>query len=132
MTKLEKAREFFSNDRYATVQTAIEILEVDDRYAKCALRINDNHKNALGNVMGGVSFTLADFVFAVATNFEAPYPTVTASSHISYLGAPKGDTLIGESKLIKDGQRVCVYQVSINDNLGNAVALVCINGVHLN
>lgn len=132
MTKLEKAREFFSNDKYATVQTGIEILEIDKGYAKCTLKINENHKNALGNVMGGVAFTLADFVFAVATNFEAPFPTVTASSHISYLGAPKGDTLIGESKLIKDGQRVCVYQISINDNLGNAVALVCINGVHLN
>lgn len=132
MTDLERAREFFSNDRYATVSTGIVIDEVEKNYAKCSLKIGNNHKNALGNVMGGVSFTLADFVFAVATNFDATFPTVTTVSQISYFAVPKGDTLIGTSKMLKDGKRTCFYEIEITDNLGTLVAKVSINGCHIN
>ena len=106
MTKLEKAREFFSKDKYATEATGIVIEEVSERYAKCSLKLSDIHKNAVGHVMGGVMFTLADFVFAVATNFEQGI-TVSVVAQISNLSSPKGDTLYGESKLIKDGKRNC-------------------------
>jgi acyl-CoA thioesterase len=80
--------------------------------------------------MGGAIFTLADFVFAVATNFKQRL-TVTAVSQISYLGTAKGDVLIGESKLLKDGKRNCFYEIAIKDNLDNLVAVVSTSGVHL-
>ena len=68
---LEKVREFFKNDRYAT-ETGAVIDEIGDHYAKVSLTINDHHKNAMGGVMGGVYFTLADFAFAVASNWQEP------------------------------------------------------------
>ena len=86
--------------------------------------------NAVGHVMGGVIFTLADFVFAVATNYNKP-TTVTAVSQISYFDSPKGDILYGESKLLKDGRRNCFYEISITDNLGTNVAMVTTSGVHI-
>lgn len=128
---VEEARAFFIKDRYAMVTTGIEIEEVGEHYAKCSLKIDDRHKNAVGQVMGGVAYTLADFVFAVATNVSAETPTVTTVSQISYLGVAKGDTLIGESQLLKDGRRNCFYQINITDNLGNAVAVVNTSGAHL-
>ncbi len=131
MTDLEKAKEFFKNDHYATDATGIIIDEVDKNYAKCSMKITDIHKNALGQVMGGVAFTLADFVFAIATNFNSEFPTVTTVSQISYLSAPKGDALIGESRLIKDGKRNCFYEISIKDNIGTDVAIVNVTGTHL-
>ena len=131
MTDLERAREFFKHDRYATDATGIVIDEVSKNYAKCSLKITDIHKNALGHVMGGVAFTLADFVFAIATNFDSENPTVTTVSQISYLSAPKGDVLFGESRLVKDGKRNCFYEIVITDNLGTNVALVNVNGTHL-
>lgn len=131
MTDLERAREFFKHDRYATDATGIEIDEVGKNYAKCSMKITDIHKNALGHVMGGVAFTLADFVFAIATNFDAEYPTVTTVSQISYLAVPKGDTLYGESRLIKDGKRNCFYEILITDNLGISVAVVNVTGTHI-
>ena len=131
VTELEKAIAFFHNDRYATEATGIEIENVGEHYAKCSVKITDKHKNALGKVMGGVAFTLADFVFAIATNFNAETPTVTTVSQISYLSAPKGDVLIGESKLIKDGRRNCFYEILISDNEGTLVAVVNITGTHL-
>lgn len=128
---VEEARAFFIKDRYAMVTTGIEIEDVGEHYAKCSLKIDDRHKNAVGQVMGGVAYTLADFVFAVATNVSDETPTVTTVSQISYLGVAKGDTLIGESRMLKDGRRNCFYQIDITDNLGNAVAVVSTSGVHL-
>ncbi len=130
MRRLEEVREFFIKDRYAMVTTGIEIEAVDGGYAKCSMKIDERHVNATGHVMGGAIYTLADFVFAVATNYD-DVVTVTTVSQISYLGTPKGDTLYGESRLLKDGRRNCFYEISITDNLGNAVAVASTSGVHL-
>lgn len=130
MTDLEKAREFFKNDKYATEATGIEIDAVGERYAKCSLKLTARHKNAIGHVMGGVMFTLADFVFAIATNFNQDI-TVSVVSQISHLSSPKGDILYGESRLIKDGKNTCFYEIDITDNLGTNVAIVSISGSHL-
>ncbi len=130
MTDLEEARAIFIKDTFAMVTTGIEIDEVGDKYAKCSLRLDERHRNATGQVMGGAIFTLADFVFAVASNFKQSV-TVTTVSQISYLGPVKGDILYGESKLIKDGKRNCFYQIMVTDDLGTEVATVAVNGVHL-
>lgn len=130
MNELEQAREIFKKDRFAMVTTGIEIVAVDTGYAKCSLTIDDRHVNATGHVMGGAIFTLADFVFAVATNFKQK-TTVTTVSQISYLGTPKGNILYGESKMLKDGRRNCFYEIIIWDNSDNMVAVVSMSGVHL-
>ncbi len=132
MSDLERAREFFAKDRYATEATGIIIEQVGECYAKCSLRLDSRHRNAVGSVMGGVMFTLADFVFAVATNFERPSITVTLVSQISYLNAVKGEVLYGESRLIKDGKTNCFYEIDITDDLGTAVATVSVTGAHIN
>jgi acyl-CoA thioesterase len=131
MTDLERAREFFAADRYATEATGIEIIAVDKSYAKCKLVTGGIHQNAVGHVMGGVFFTLADFVFAVATNFDAPSPTVTVSSSISYLTVAKGNVLYGESRVLRDGKRNCFYQIDITDENGTLIAVVTTTGAHL-
>ncbi len=130
MDKIKKAKEIFIKDRYAMVTTGIDIVAVDERYAKCSLKLDERHLNATGHVMGGAIFTLADFVFAVATNFEQP-PTVTTVSQISYMGSPKGKVLYGESRLLKDGKRACYYEIDITDDLGNPVAMVSTSGMHI-
>lgn len=130
MPTLEQAKAFFANDRYATEATGIVIEEARQGYARCRLDLDARHRNAVGGVMGGVMFTMADFVFAISTNFEVP-STVTTVANISFLSAAKGDTLYGESRLIKDGRSTCVYEVSITDNTGTTVALVTMHGMHL-
>lgn len=131
MTDLERAKEFFAADRYATEATGIEIIAVGEHWAKCELKLDGRHKNAVGHVMGGVMFTMADFVFAVATNFDAPSPTVTVTSNIAYLASPRGNILYGEAKLLKDGKRNCFYEITITDDTGLTVAIVTTNGAHL-
>lgn len=131
MTDLEEAKEFFIKDRYAMVTTGIDIEEVSERYARCSLKLDDRHKNATGHVMGGAIYTIADFTFAVATNFRQPV-TVTVVSNISYMGVPKGDILYAESKLLKDGKRNCFYEIEVTDNQGTLVATASMSGTHLN
>ena len=127
---LEKAREFFGGDLYATKATGIIIEGIGEHYAKCSFEINENHRNAYGGVMGGSIFTLADFTFAVSSNFNQPL-TVSTTSQISFLGMAKGKKLIAESSLIKDGKTTCLYAINITDELGTKIAYVTINGMKL-
>ena len=131
MTELESVKAFFEGDVYATSATGIEITEIGGKWAKCTLPLDSRHRNAAGQVMGGVMFTLADFTFAVATNRNPDAVTVTTNANISFLGTVKGDTLVAESRLIKDGKRSCFYEIEIKDNLENLVATVSIVGTHL-
>ena len=65
-----EAEKIFSNDRFATEQTDIKITKITADTVQCKILIQDKHKNAMGGVMGGVFFTLADFVFAICYKFS--------------------------------------------------------------
>ena len=130
MTELENVRNFFSKDLYATDTTGIVIEEVGEKYAKCSLKLDKKHLNAVGHAMGGVMFTLADFTFAVSTNRNGQ-TTVTTSSTINFLSSPKGSILYGESKILKDGKTTCFYEINITDNLGNLIAVINTTGNHI-
>ena len=131
MTDLEEARTFFANDKYATEATGIIIEAVGEHYAKCSLKVDDRHKNAVGHVMGGVVYTMADLTFAISTNFRAERPTVTNVAQVSYLNSPEGGTLFSESRLIKDGRKICFYEIRIWDSTGKDIAIISMNGYHL-
>ena len=127
MSYLEEAREYFGKDLYASKQTGIVIEAAEPGYAKCSLKIEDRHKNALGHVMGGVFFTMADYAFAIASNFKQP-PTVTQTSQIVYLSAVKGSVLYAETEKIKEGRTTCFYKIMITDDTGAQVAYVTTTG----
>lgn len=131
MSDLEEARAFFAKDHYATEVTGIVIEDVGEHYAKCSLKLDGRHLNAVGHVMGGVVYTMADLTFAISTNFRTERPTVTNVAQVSYLNSPEGDTLYSESKLLKDGHRICFYEIRIRDNTGKDIAIVSMNGYHI-
>ncbi len=126
MKTIEEVRDFFKNDRFATENGAV-IEAVSDGYARCVMELCDYHRNALGAVMGGAIFTLADFTFAVASNWNKE-PHVSLTSQITYLGRAKGNKLIAEAKRIKEGRTTCYYLIEITDELGTQVAHVTANG----
>lgn len=128
MKTLEEVREFFAKDRFATENDAV-IDVIGENYARCSMVIADKHKNAMGTVMGGATFTLADFAFAVASNWQK-LGTVAISSNVAFLGVAKGSRLIAEAVMIKNGRSTCYYNVNVDDDLGNKVAAVTITGFH--
>lgn len=126
LQKIDEIRERFSHDRFATVNGAY-IEEVAEGYAKCTMQITEDHKNALGAVMGGAIFTLADFTFAVAANW-LENSVVSLNASITFLGKAKGKILIAEAKKIRSGRTTCYYIVEITDELGSQVAHMTSNG----
>lgn len=128
MNELEKVREQFKNDRFAT-ENGMVIDEIGDHYAKCSVVLDERHRNAMGGVMGGVHFTLADFAFAVASNWKK-MGTVALSTDIAFIGAVKGDKLTAEAELIKNGRSICCYHILVKDNFGNIAADIKTVGFH--
>lgn len=123
---LDEVRERFANDRFATVNGAV-IEAVEEGYARCSMELNETHRNALGAVMGGAIFTLADFAFAVASNWNKE-SRVSLTATISFLGRAKGSKLIAEAHKIREGKKTCYYEVAISDELGSQVAHMTSNG----
>lgn len=118
---------YFSNDRFATEVVGITVESVEEDLVVCRLVLTDEHRNAQGAVMGGVTFTLGDFAFAVFAN-RHEISTVSLSASISYLGVAKGRELIATVAPIKEGRSVKTAEVKIADELGNAVAHMTLNG----
>lgn len=127
MTELEQARARFAADKYATETTGIELEAVGEGFARCGLLLDARHYNAVGSVMGGVLFTLADFAFAVAANHGLP-PTVSLSTQAAFVRAPRGKRLSAEARCVRRGQSTCFYQVEVTDEDGGIVAIVGISG----
>lgn len=127
MKSIEEVREFFNNDRFATVCDNCTIEAIGENYAKCKLTIEDKQLNANNSLMGGAIFTLADFTFAVATNNQTNC-AVTQNASISFLNTAKGNFVTCEARCIKDGRKVCVYELTVTDELGRIIATALFNG----
>ena len=126
---LEDVRRIFEGDRFATENGAV-IEEIGEHSAVCSLIITDSHRNAMGAVMGGTYFMLADFAFAVAANWEN-MGCVSLHSDISFLGTAKGEKLIAKAVCIKDGKSTACYRVDVTDDSGNLTATITTTGYHV-
>ena len=129
MKTLEEVRTIFEGDRLATENGAV-IEEIGDHSATCSLVITDSHRNAMGAVMGGTYFMLADFAIADAANWQK-MGCVSLRSDISFLGVAKGEKLIAKAVCVKDGKTTACYRVDVTDDLGNLTATVTATGYHV-
>ena len=118
---LEEVRQFFSQDKFATDACGASIVRAEKGKAVCECEIKEIHRNAMGGVMGGAIFTLADFALAIASNIgEAP--TVSVSNTIEFLSAAKGENLIATCTTEKSGKSLGFYTVNVTDELDTPVA----------
>ena len=118
---IEEVRELFGNDRFATEACGCRVLEASRGHAVCAFDIAPIHLNAMGNVMGGAIFTLADFALAIACNMGED-PTVAVNNTIEYLNSTKGSTLTATCDADKSGRNLGFYTVEVKDDLDTPVA----------
>jgi len=117
---IEEAREYFSGDRFAT-ENGMRLEERDGEHAVTSLELSSRHRNALGGVMGGAIFTLADFAFAALTN-DREKVAVAQQVSINYLAAAKGNKLVARATYKKDGRNSCVVNVDVTDDTGREIA----------
>ena len=126
---LEEVKKIFEGDRFATENGAV-IEKIGNHSATCSLVITNSHRNAMGAVMGGTYFMLADFAFAVAANWEK-MGCVSLHSDISFLGSAKGNKLTAKAVCVKDGKSTSCYRVDVTDDSGNLAAMVTVTGYHV-
>ena len=117
----DKIKEFFKDDRYASL-SGIEIVDVDKGYSKTKLEIEDKHLNAANVVQGGAIFTLADFVFAGASNSPGTVAGAINVS-ISYLKAANKGSLFAEAKEIAFNPKIASYTVNVTNEAGEMIAV---------
>ena len=127
MDYLERAKREFAGDIYATQTTGIVIEAADRDYARCSLQIEPCHMNASGVVMGGAIFTLADFTFAVAANYET-MNTMSLTSSITYLSAARAGRLTAEASCVRSGKSTCHFIITVTDESGKPVASISTTG----
>lgn len=111
----------FANDRFATQAAGCRVVEGAKGHAVCEMELSPIHRNAMGNVMGGAIFTLADFALAIACNIGES-PTVSVDSNISFFAATKGTRLIATAEADRSGRRLGFYTVTVSDDLGKTIA----------
>ena len=126
---LEDARTYFENERFA-MQNGMQIDELTEDSCTCSMVIEAYHRNALGGVMGGAIFTLADLAFAVSANHDH-HPTVAQNVLINYLNGSRGEVLYAKTTRVKSGRTSSVWQVSVTDDLGEDIALFTGTGFKL-
>ena len=117
---VEEAREYFKKDQFA-YRAGMELTELGDDFAVCAVPIHEGLFNANGGVQGGAIFTLADLAFAALAN-HIHMPTVAQQVSVNFLNAPKGTRLTARAELKKNGRASCVINVSVTDDTGRDVA----------
>ncbi len=129
MRTLEEVRKIFEADRFATENGAV-VEEIGERTATCGLVLTASHRNAMGAVMGGVYFMLADFAFAVAANHEK-MDCVSLHSDISFLSVAKGNKLTAKALCVKDGKTAACYRVELTDEQDRLCAVATVTGCHV-
>ena len=127
---LEEARAIFANDSFATQAAGIRIDSCGLHTARCAMKITSAHLNAMGKVMGGAIYTLADYTFAVAANSEG-LQWVSAQSSVNFLSAAAEGILSAEASCEHEGRNTCLYTIKISDGNNKQIAIVSAVGVRV-
>lgn len=117
----QKARTDALLDRFSTRKCGCRVEDVGPGYAKCSFDITPDHLNGIGLVMGGATFTLADFAMGVAAGVGTD-PSVSVSNTIEFMSPARGRTLIAEARADRQGRAIGFYTVDVTDELGTHVA----------
>ena len=120
---IDQIQAVFAKDRFATEAAGCRVVSGKRGHAVAEMELSDIHRNALGSVMGGAIFTLADFALAICCNIDEE-PTVGLDSTISFLRSTKGTKLTATATCDKPGRHVSFYTILVEDDLGKPIAKV--------
>ncbi len=126
MNDFEQMNTFFEKDGFIKL-IGTEILSVDENKAVVKAKITDSHRNAGGAVQGGMLYALADFAFAVLSNYKHPV-TVTQVGQISYVKAAYADEVVATAVETVRVGHTNVCQITIQDDKGQTVCVCSFNG----
>ncbi|MDR1460975.1 MAG: PaaI family thioesterase [Campylobacteraceae bacterium] len=126
-----KAVDLVKQDKFA-IFLGIKILSVGGGSAKVSLECNEHCLNGIGRIQGGVTYTLADYAFALAVNsaadeMEGIACAVGMSTTATFLRAGKIGTFYAQAKEVSKNKTIGHYDVIVTDE--NNETIVVFNGV---
>lgn len=113
--------QLMQNDRFAKVNN-IELLEIGEGTAKAQMKVTENHLNAVGIIQGGALFTLADFVFAAASNSRGKI-AVTLDANVNFIKAVSSGILTATASEINLRKTIAIYSVEIRNEKDELIAI---------
>ncbi|MBR2330251.1 MAG: hotdog fold thioesterase [Clostridia bacterium] len=122
----QAVRNFFKGDAFVE-DIGIKIADVDEEKTTVVADVLSKHLNGNGCVQGGMLYTLADFAFAVHSNYLHP-ATVTQGGHIYYLRPAFCKRIIATAKETARTGHNSLAEVVITDENGNTLCVCNFNG----
>ena len=118
---MDRVKEFSEKDAFAR-HCGVEMLDIGDGTARGRLAVQPRHLNGVGIVHGAALFTLADAVFAAASNSHG-YVAVAINVNISYLKATEAGVLYASAVENNERGRIGSYTVTITDESEQTIAV---------
>lgn len=100
----------------------VELIEYKEGYAKGKLELKPYLMNSLGIAHGGAIFSLADCIFAIASN-SGEGCALGINVNISYFKAVKEGTLYAEAHEVSRTNKLATYLVHITNEKQEQIAL---------
>ncbi len=118
---MDRVKEFSEMDAFAR-HCGVELIDIGDGTARGRLPIQPHHLNGVGIVHGAALFTLADAVFAAASNSHG-YVAVAININISYLKSTEAGVLFANAVENNERGRIGSYTVTITDESEQTIAV---------
>ncbi|NEX21385.1 PaaI family thioesterase [Thiorhodococcus mannitoliphagus] len=117
----DQIQQFFRNDRFAE-HVGIELLDVGPGRARARLEIEDRHLNAVGVAHGAAIFSLADLVFAVASNSHGSV-ALGVNVSVSFLKSAGRGPLVAKAEEVSINPKLATYLIRVTDASEHLIAL---------
>ena len=114
-------KKFVEKDHFAR-HLGIEMIEYKAGTAKARMELKHHHLNSAGTIHGGAIFSLADAVFAVASNSHGTL-ALAINVSISFFKAVKIGTLTASAEEVSINPKLATYLITVTDETGNKIAL---------
>ena len=111
---------FQQNDQFAN-HVGIKLLSAEKGKAKAMMKVEKRHLNSAHVLHGGALFTLADFVFAAASNSYGNI-ALSINANINFIKAVHGGAIYAEAEEISRSRKIATYSIKITDEVNEVVA----------
>ncbi len=118
---MDNLTDYFARGDEFAKHVGIELLSVDKGSARAQMRVQDHHLNMAHVVHGGAIFTLADYVFAVASNSHGTL-ALAVQANINYLKAVRGGIIYAEAREVSLHRKLATYEIKVTDEPGELIA----------
>ena len=119
---MDRIKDFFTQKDAFAAACGIELLDVGEGTARAKLKLEKKHLNSVGVTHGGIIFTLADFVFAAASNSHGTV-AVAINANIQYLKAAKEGILYAQAAEVSCGRKIAAYNIEVTDEANDKIAV---------